>query len=67
VSRVDVAGFTFLENRSLPATFEKICGWPKEATMLELIVFTAVVLALISMLGAPYPQTWHGRWGSSDR
>jgi hypothetical protein len=35
--------------------------------MLGLIVFTAIVLALIAMLGAPYPQTWHSRWGNSDR
>jgi hypothetical protein len=35
--------------------------------MFELIVFAAVVLALILMLGAPYPQTWHSRWGDSDR
>jgi hypothetical protein len=35
--------------------------------MLALVAFTAVVLGLISMLGAPYPQTWHGRWGNSDR
>jgi hypothetical protein len=35
--------------------------------MLALVAFTAVVLGLIAMLGAPYPQTWHGRWGNSDR
>jgi hypothetical protein len=67
VSSFALARFTFFENRSKPATFEKTCGWPKEAKMLELVVFTAGVLALISMLGTPYPQTWHGRWGNSDR
>ncbi len=35
--------------------------------MLGLIAFMAVVVALIAMLGAPYPQTWYGRWGNSDR
>jgi hypothetical protein len=32
--------------------------------MLALIAFTAVILLLAALLGRPYPQTWHGRWGN---
>ena len=35
--------------------------------MFGLIAFGAVVLLLVAGLGLPYPQTWHGRWGHSDR
>jgi hypothetical protein len=31
--------------------------------MFALIAFFALVLVLIAVLGLPYPQTWHGRWG----
>src|SRR3977135_243770 len=33
-------------------------------TMFALIAFGALLLVLIAALGLPYPQTWHGRWGS---
>jgi hypothetical protein len=35
--------------------------------MFELIACGAVVLLLVAGLGLPYPQTWRGRWGNSDR
>jgi hypothetical protein len=35
--------------------------------MFGLIVFAAVVVGLVAMLGSPYQQTWYGRWGKSDR
>ena len=34
--------------------------------MLGLISFGVLVLVLIASVGLPYPQTWHGRWGSGD-
>jgi hypothetical protein len=36
----------------------------KGTTMFALITFAVVLLVLIAGLGLPYPQTWHGRWGS---
>jgi hypothetical protein len=35
--------------------------------MFGLIVFASVVLVLVAIAGPPYPQSWHGRWGNSDR
>ena len=35
--------------------------------MFGLIAFVAIVIALVVTLGLPYPQSWHGRWGKSDR
>jgi hypothetical protein len=35
--------------------------------MFGLIAFLAVVVVLIAMTGLPYPQSWHSRWGNSDR
>jgi hypothetical protein len=35
--------------------------------MFGLIAFIAVVVVLIAMAGFPYPQSWYGRWGNSDR
>lgn len=32
--------------------------------MFGLIVFAAIVVALVAMLGLPYGQSWHSRWGS---
>jgi hypothetical protein len=32
--------------------------------MFALIAFGTLVLVLIAVLGLPYPQTWHGRWGN---
>lgn len=32
--------------------------------MFALIAFGVVLLLLIAVLGLPYPQTWHGRWGN---
>lgn len=32
--------------------------------MFGLIAFGVLILLLIAALGLPYPQTWHGRWGS---
>jgi hypothetical protein len=32
--------------------------------MFALIAFGTLPLVLIAVLGLPYPQTWHGRWGS---
>jgi hypothetical protein len=31
--------------------------------MFYLIVFGAVLVALVAATGLPYPQTWHGRFG----
>jgi hypothetical protein len=45
-------------------TFLEIQGG---TTMLALIAFFAVVVLLVVMLGLPYPQSWYGRWGNSDR
>lgn len=35
--------------------------------MFALILFAALVVALVAMLGLPYPQSWQSRWGNSDR
>ena len=35
--------------------------------MFGLLAFAALVGLLIAMTGAPYSQTWHQRWGTSDR
>jgi hypothetical protein len=35
--------------------------------MLGLFAFAAVVLVMLAVLGMPYPQSWHGRWGNYDR
>ena len=35
--------------------------------MLVLISFAVLVIVLLAVLGLPYGQTWHGRWGNSDR
>lgn len=35
--------------------------------MLGLFAFAAVVLVLLAILGLPYQQSWHSRWGNSDR
>jgi hypothetical protein len=35
--------------------------------MFGLIAFFAVVVLLVAVAGLPYPQSWYGRWGSSDR
>ena len=32
--------------------------------MFALIAFGVLLLVMIAALGLPYPQTWHGRWGS---
>jgi hypothetical protein len=34
--------------------------------MYELIAFGTLLLVLIAVLGLPYPQTWHGRWGNDS-
>jgi hypothetical protein len=34
--------------------------------MYELIAFGTLLLVLIAVLGLPYPQTWHGRWGNDN-
>jgi hypothetical protein len=36
----------------------------KGTTMFALIALGVLLLVLIAGLGLPYPQTWHGRWGS---
>jgi hypothetical protein len=35
--------------------------------VIGLIVFAAIVLALVVTLGLPYPQSWKSRWGNYDR
>lgn len=35
--------------------------------MFGLLAFVALVILLIAMLGLPYRDTWHARWGNSDR
>lgn len=35
--------------------------------MFGLIAFTALVVVLVAAFGMPYQETWHGRWGNSDR
>jgi hypothetical protein len=32
--------------------------------MFALIAFGVLLLVMTAALGLPYPQTWHGRWGS---
>jgi hypothetical protein len=32
--------------------------------MFALIALGVLLLVLIAGLGLPYPQTWHGRWGT---
>jgi hypothetical protein len=32
--------------------------------MFALLALGALLLALVAVLGLPYPQTWHGRWGN---
>jgi hypothetical protein len=34
--------------------------------MFALIAFGAFLLVLVAVAGLPYPQTWHGRWGSDS-
>lgn len=34
--------------------------------MFALIAFGVALLVLIAFLGLPYPQTWHGRWGTGS-
>jgi hypothetical protein len=42
-------------------------GGPRRIEMFGLIAFFAVVVLLIVAAGLPYPQSWYGRWGNSDR
>jgi len=32
-----------------------------------LIALVVALLVLFLLAGLPYSQTWHGRWGGSDR
>jgi hypothetical protein len=32
--------------------------------MFALLALGALLLVLVAVLGLPYPQTWHGRWGN---
>ncbi len=35
--------------------------------MFGLLAFAAVIVLLVALAGAPYPQSWAQRWGTSDR
>jgi hypothetical protein len=35
--------------------------------MSGLVAFAALVVVMLAVLGLPYRQTWHGRWGNYDR
>ena len=35
--------------------------------MFGLIAFAALIVLLLVVLGLPYHQTWHGRWGNDVR
>ncbi len=35
--------------------------------MFALIAFATLVVALVAILGLPYPQSWQSRWGNYDR
>lgn len=35
--------------------------------MFGLFAFAALVIAMLAILGLPYRESWHGRWGNSDR
>ena len=35
--------------------------------MFGLFAFAALVLVMLSVLGLPYRESWHGRWGNDDR
>ena len=35
--------------------------------MFGLFAFVALVIAMLAILGLPYRESWHGRWGNSDR
>ena len=39
----------------------------QEDNMIGLIAFAAIVLALVVVLGLPYPKSWYRRWGNYDR
>ena len=54
ISKAGTGGTTFLVTQ-------------EGTTMFALIAFFAVVVLLVVMLGLPYPQSWYGRWGNSDR
>jgi hypothetical protein len=35
--------------------------------MFGLFAFAALVLVMLAVLGLPYRESWHGRWGNYDR
>jgi hypothetical protein len=35
--------------------------------MFGLLAFAAVIVLLVALAGAPYPQSWAHRWGISGR
>jgi hypothetical protein len=35
--------------------------------MLGLFAFAALVIGMLALLGLPYRESWHGRWGNYDR
>lgn len=35
--------------------------------MFGLFAFAALIVLMLAVLGMPYHDTWHGRWGNSDR
>ena len=35
--------------------------------MFGLVAFAALVVLLLAVLGLPYRDTWHGRWGNDER
>ena len=35
--------------------------------MFGLFAFATLVLVMLAVLGLPYRESWHGRWGNYDR
>jgi hypothetical protein len=35
--------------------------------MVGLIAFAVLILVMLAILGLPYGQSWHGRWGNYYR
>ena len=35
--------------------------------MFGLVAIATVIVLLVALTGAPYPQTWAQRWGTCDR
>jgi hypothetical protein len=66
-ARIRYPRYYLFQNVRLPVTFHRGRRTTKEDNVIGLIVFAAIVLALVVTLGLPYPQSWKSRWGNYDR